>query len=201
MGIFSFLFGCKNKNNELQQATSLGDVHLEEITSRMNVDEGWCDIYMKIVSDIKTDSSHVYTVKGLYKGDIVGLQIEVRSDIGAGIVNGSVSGGSGFLADGVIVQSIGKESDKLIAAIAELYQFPTKKGFTKHPIASTIFSLNEKAVALDKEGYYKLKLFYEIAEDELYAELFLNINTSTKEVELHEKDQEYRNNLIKIWTK
>lgn len=201
MGIFSFLFGCKNKTNESQQTDNGGDVQLEEITSRIDPEEGWFDIYMKIVSEIRTDSSYVYTVKGLYKGNTVGLQIEVRSDIGAGIVNGSVSGGSGFLADGVTLRSIGSESDNLVTALAELYNVSATEGFTKQPIASTIFSLNSKAVDLSKAGYYKLKLFYEIADEELYAELFLNINTETKEIELHEKDQEYRSSLIKIWTK
>lgn len=75
-----------------------------------------------------------------------------------------------------------------------------KKGFTKQTISATVFSLNEKNVNLAKNDYYKLKLFFEEDNEDLYSELYLNINTETKEIELHEKDEEYRVPIIKVLT-
>jgi hypothetical protein len=201
MGLFPFLFGCNgNSNNKIQTNT------LVEITSRIDQEEGWYDIFLSITDETKTTTSHTYIAKGLYKGKTVGLQIEVSSKIGAGIINGAIDGKSGFVANAVKLKSIGQESDELVKALAELYKQPSDKGFTKQTISSTAFSLNEKPVNLDQKGYYRLKLFFE-EEDEnnedetLYAEMFLNINTDKQEIEIHEKDKDYREPIIKVWTK
>ena len=47
------------------------------------------------------------------------------------------------------------------------------------------------------------KLSILLAEDDenLYSEIFLNINTDKQEIELHEKDEGYRESIIKVWTK
>ena len=202
MGLFSLLFGCNGNNSKTQQSSNTDNHQLEEITSRCDLAEGWIDIFMKITSDIKTDTSHIYIAKGLYNSKIVGLQIEVSSKIGAGVVNGKIDGKSGFVSDAVQLKSLGQESDEFIKALAELYQKPTDKGFAKQTISATVFSLNEKPVNLDKKDYYKLKLFFEENDEELlYSEIFLNINTDKREIEIHEKDEEYREPIIKIWTK
>ncbi|KQS48608.1 MAG: hypothetical protein DI588_14850 [Flavobacterium johnsoniae] len=198
MGLFSFLFGCKNTDKTQQTNTQ---VKLENITARLDPEEGWQDIFLKITSDIKTDSSHIYIAKGLYFNKTVGVQIEISSEIGAGIINGELEGDSGFVSNAVKLTSIGQESDELVKALAELYGFPTNKGFTKETISTTAFSLNETPVNLDKNGYYKLKLFFGEDDENLYSELYLNINTQKKEIEIHEKDEEYREPIIKVWTK
>jgi len=194
MGLLTFFFSCTNKNTKAQDK-----VNLAEITSRIDPEEGWSDIFLKITSDIKTDTSHIYIAKGLYKGKTVGLQIEVNSKIQAGIVDGRPDPKFGFIANAVRLTTIGQESDELVQALGELYQQPVKKGFAKQAISATAFSLNEIAVDLDKNAYYKLKLFFE--EEGLYSEVFLNINTNKKEIEIHEKDEGYREPLIKVWTK
>lgn len=200
MGIFSFLFSCKN-NNSKTQANNSDDTILEEITSRIDPTEGWSDIFLKITEDTKTDTSHIYIAKGLYKDKIVGLKIEISSNIGAGIVNDELDGENGFVSNAVRLNSIGQESDELVKALAELYGQPTNKSFTKQVISTTAFSLNEKNVNLDNKDYYKLKLFFAEDNEDLYSEIYLNINTRKQEIEIHEKDEEYREPLIKVWTK
>lgn len=200
MGLFSFLFSCKNNDNyELKNKSD--NTEIEEITSRIDPKEGWIDIFLKITKDTKTDTSHIYIAKGLYKNKTVGLQIEVSSKIGAGIIDGKPDGKSGFVANAVQLKSIGNESDELVKALAELYKKPITKGFTKQIISTTVFSLNEKSVNLEINDYYKLKLFFEEDDENLYSEIFLNINTEKREIEIHEKDEEYREPIIKVWTK
>jgi hypothetical protein len=199
MGLFSFLFGCK-KNNSNSQTNNSDHAKIEEITSRINPEEGWSDIFLKITEDTKTDTSHIYTAKGLYNNKSVGLRIEVSSKIGAGVVNGIPDGNAGFVGNAVQLQSIGQESDELVKALAELYKHTTDKGFTKQTISATAFSLNEKSVNLEKKDYYKLKLFFAEEDEHLYSEIYLNINTDKREIEFHEKDEEYREAIIKVWT-
>ncbi len=200
MGLFSFLFGCKS-NDSNAQTNNTDTTKLEEITSRFDPEEGWNDIFLKIIEDIKTDTSHIYIAKGRYKNKTVGLQIEVSSKIGAGIIDGKPDGKAGFVANAVQLKSIGQESDEFVIALAELYKQPTNKGFTKHTISAKAFSLNEKSVNLDKRDYYKLKLFLSEDDEKLYSEIFLNINTDKQEIEINEKDEGYREPIIKVWTK
>ncbi|MEO8148235.1 MAG: hypothetical protein ABI723_11380 [Bacteroidia bacterium] len=204
MGLLTWLSGCvnnnNNNNNKTQQANQ-DTVKLEDITSRINPDEGFNDIFLKIVNDTKTDTTHIYIAKGLYKNKTVGLQIEVRSKIGAGFTDGQVADNGGFIAKGVRLKSIGQESDEFIKALADLYKQQTSKGFSKQVITATAFSLNEKASDLDKKGLYNFKLFFGEEDENLYSEIFLNINTAKGEIELPEKDDSYREPLIKVWTR
>jgi len=105
MGILSFLFGCNNKNSNSSKTFIYDNVELEEITSRIDQGEGWFDIFLKIVSETKTDTSHIYIAKGKYQEKIVGLQVEVNSTIGAGIVKQKMNN-SGFKFHGVTLQSV-----------------------------------------------------------------------------------------------
>jgi len=197
MALFPFLFSCESNHSSPAANDS---TLLEDINARINPEDGWNDIFLKIVKDQKTDSSHIYTVKGLYKEQTVGLQIEVNSSIGAGIVDGTPNVNSGIARQSVHIRSMGAESDAFVKALAELYGRPTLKAFRQQPLSVTAFSLNETPVNLDKDGYYKLKLFLEEYDEDLYSEVFLNINTEKKEIEINEKDWEYRRAIIELLT-
>jgi hypothetical protein len=198
MGFFATLFGCGQTNKSETKKVD----KLEEITSRTDISEGFSDIFLSIESDTKTDSSHIYVAKGFYKGITVGLQFEVKSNMKNGLTqDGQMNSQGGFIKNAIKTNSIGKESDELVKALGELYSFPTTSLFTKQTITSTVFSLNQKIANLDKPDYYKFKLFFEDDSEDLYSELFFNINTAEKIIELHEKDQEYRQPLIKVFTK
>jgi hypothetical protein len=201
MGLFTWLFGCKNADNKSDNTSDNKTVVLKEITSRFDADEGWHDVFFSIVSMTSTDSTRTYICKGLNKGKTVGLQVETRKDMGAGITPaGELNSQMGFIKNAVQFKSIGEESNELIKVLADLYGKPTTKPFSKQTNWLTAFSLNQKPVDLDKKDYYKLKIFFDQDED-LYSELFLNINTQTGEIELNEKDEEYREGVIKNLTK
>ncbi len=200
MGIFSFLYSSKNNNINAQGLRKYENIKLEDITSRFDPEEGWNDIFLKITSEKITKTTHIYIAKGLYKGKTVGLQIEINSKISAGIVNGQIDNKNGFVTKGIQLKSIGLESDEFVKALAELYKQPTAKGFTKEIISATAFSLNEKPADLDKQDSYKFKLFFAENDEKLYSELYLNINTKIGEIELNEKDEGYREPIIKLLT-
>jgi hypothetical protein len=200
MGLLTFLFGCKNDSGIARTAISDEGPKLEEIASRINPTEGWADIFLKIVKEVKTDSSHIYTVKGLDEGKEVGLQIEVSSRIPAGLVDGKPAQ-AGFQAKAVRFRSIGKESDAFVQALARLYKQPIPEHFTTNPIAATAFSLNSTAVDLDQKADYKLKLFFGEEDQELISELYLNLSIGKGEVQLSEKDEGYREPLINLFSR
>ena len=196
MGFFSWLFGCRT--NDTKQEIVSNDtmkIKLEEITDHIDTAEDWNDIFLKIVSEIKTDSSHIYISKGLYHGNIVGIKCEIKNNIKAGIVNGKMNE-KGFARNSIQLISIGQESDQLIKALSELYKFPTKKQFRKS-ISPSLFSLNEKEINRDSEDYFKLKLFFNEDSETLYSELYFNIDLRKRIIEIHEKDEDYRLNVIK----
>jgi hypothetical protein len=199
MGLLSTLFGCGQDNNKKQNTS---EIKLEEITSRTDTSEGFSDIFLKITSDVKSDTAHTYVAKGLYKNKTVGLQFEVKSKMPNGITaEGEMNSKDGFIRKAVKIISIGQESDELIKALSELYEIPLQKLFTKAKLVTTAFSLNQKVADLDKPDYYKFKLFFnEDSDEDSYAELFFNINTNEKIIELHEKDNDYRKPLIKTLT-
>jgi hypothetical protein len=200
MSIFSFLFGC-NDNKGNAQVKKPKNINLEDITSRIDPEEGFVDVFLKITEETKTDTSRIYIAKGLYKNKIVGIQIEVSTNILAGIIGDKIDNKNGFVLNGVQLKSVGQESDEFVKSLAELYNKTTEKKFTKNKVSATAFSLNEKDVNLDNKDYYKLKLFFEENDESLYSEVYLNINTDKREIELHEKDEEYREPIIKVLTK
>ena len=199
-GLLSILFSCRHKQESKYNQTS---TMLYDITSRTDTSEGFSDIFLSITNETKTDISHVYIGEGLYNNKTVGLKFEVKSNLRAGITsNGDLDPKSGIARNAIKFISIGQASDNLVVALAQLYDEPARKVFTKEVLMPTVFSLNQQDVHLDQPGYYKFKLFFnDDSEDEdKYAEMFFNINTSERIIELHEKDLDYRKPLLNVFT-
>lgn len=196
LSLFSLFTNCN-------KTSSFSELNLKEITEVVDLEEGFVDISLKIVSEEKTKNSHIYVAKGLFHSKIVGLKFEVKSKMPNGINNDGSLTKNGFISDGVKISTIGNESDEFVKAISKLYGFPTKNNFTTNSLFPTSFSLNQSKVELDSVGYYKFKLFFRDGEKdkvEEYCEIFFNINTKTKTIELFEKDEEYRKLLINVFS-
>jgi hypothetical protein len=190
-------------SSALRQASTLADIlimQLEEITAHIDPEEGWIDIFLNIVESIDSKESVLLTCKGLYKGAVVGLQIDIRKGMDAGLLPTDEINQSAFYRDGIRIISIGLESDYLIKAISELYQFPTDKPFLKQIDDAMTFSLNSIGVDLTKKQTYNFKMFFHEDSEDLNCEIYCNIDLENNIVELHEKDVEYRENLIKTFS-
>ena len=172
---------------------------LEEITAHMEKGGGFCDVFLHIVADKKTDKSHIYTVKGLYKGKTVGLQAEVKNGIGAGLSSEGITSAA-FKDDGIVLSSIGQESDEFVKALSSLYKLPATKPFSKKSIKPAAVSLNESAVDFNSNKRYAFKLFFEADASGNVPELFFNLDLAKQIIELNEKDEEYREGVIKALT-
>ena len=173
---------------------------LEEITSRIDPEEGWNDIFLKITDLTKTPCSVIYTAKGLYEEQIVGICVEVQTNMAAGLLPSGEINQDAFYRDGIKFLSIGVESDRLLKALSTLYQFPTNKTILKTIEGAMTFSLNERPVDLETRKHYKFKMFFQDDNEDLYCEIFCNVDLAGNVIELHEKDEEYRENIIKNFT-
>lgn len=186
MGFLSTLFGCGQNEN------------LIELTSNQNAEEGWQDLIFTITEKEKTnDGFWIMTCKAKYENQIVGLKIKIADGIPAGFVNGEVDNTS-FVPEGVEIESIGNESDKLVEVISGFYGQPKRTRFTDEKLTFTAFPLNKEQGVLEN-GQFHFKLFFdENDEKDLYAEIFLNPDLTNGTVELNEKDEEYRPNIVKL---
>ena len=191
MSIFTTLFGCGQEKGG----------SLKKITEIKNQDPNFADLSLNIISKKREGNYTSFIGKGLYKNKIVGIEVLLINDIEPGIVNDQISQ-NGFNKHGVIIKSIGEQSDEFLAALCELYSMKVSKNFRKHNISATIFSLNSEKVNFNNStSYYKFKIFLndESNEDD-YAELYINIDLKNQELEIFEKDNEYRKAIIKVFS-
>ena len=138
--------------------------------------------------------------KGKINKEIVGLKIKIKNKLKAGLVENDFDS-TAVAIKGVTFYSTGFETDKLVKILSELYGYPTDKTFTTSDISFDMYSLNQEQADLSK-GVYRFKLFFDPYDSlGLYSELFLNLNLPNKEIEINEKDIEYRENLIKVLTR
>jgi hypothetical protein len=184
MGILSSFLGFSQNEN------------LVELTSKS--EEGWKDLVFTITEKEKLKNGlWSLTCKARYKNEVVGLKVNIKDGIPAGIVNNEMEKTS-FTKQGVEILSIGKESNNLIKAISELYGQPKKLEFTSQKLSLSLFPLNQEKAVLEN-GEFKFKLFFdENNERNLYSEIFLNPNLKNGTLELNEKDEEYRMNIVKL---
>jgi len=192
MGIFNSLFGSKanGQSNELI-----------ELTSNQNEEEGWQDLVFTLTNkELQTDGYWNITCKATHKGSIVGFRIFILEGIEAGIVDGDLDN-TKFIWDAFRIEGIGEESDHFINIISQFYGQQAVQKFTDDQLVYVAFPLNRDKANLE-EGIFKFKLFFDDNnERELYSEFYLNLNFPNGTLELNEKGEEYRGNIIKHMSK
>jgi hypothetical protein len=186
MGILSSVLGFSQNNN------------LVELTSNQDEEEGWNDLVLTITKKEKLENGFWSLIcKAKYENHIVGLKINIVDGISAGIVDDKIDNTS-LTEKGIEIYSIGKESDKLIEVISKLYGETKKTKFTTEKLTFTAFPLNREKAILEN-GKFSFKVFYdENNEQNLYAEFFINPDLKNGTIELNEKDEEYRMNIVNL---
>jgi hypothetical protein len=196
MSFLSKLFGSKNEAEPEELSTTPVTAPIDE-TDELN---DFIDISLLITDKRQEDGYIVYTAQTQYNDTAIGLQIAVKNNMPNGIVYGQIDAENGFIRDAMRFSSIGTESDAFIATLSELYKQPVAATFNPNNVSCTVFSMNAEPVDLDRPFYYQFKAFFEEDNDELYSELYVNINTVDNTIELSEKDVEYRPALVKIFS-
>lgn len=141
---------------------------------------GFVDIDLHIDDlDCKNWASCSVKASGIFRGSPVAVEVQLQGQDGAG--QGRIT-----------YRSVGPASDALIRSLAALYKTPVK-GLTFSGAASAdIVFLDANARAMSG------KVFFSASGPEAdYAELYTNIDKQRRVLEIHEKDPEYRKNVIK----
>ncbi|MNN29660.1 hypothetical protein D3C81_1432720 [compost metagenome] len=116
-----------------------------------------------------------------------------------GIVNTEVDK-KRFYREGINFYSIGELSDNFAKALSSLFKTETSSFRMLDAIGSTAFVLSGQPEYFDEE-YIKTKIFFDDTnEKDNYAEWYVNIDLKNRILELREKDQEYRKNIINVLT-
>jgi len=178
------LLGCKNDNSKIIDLTNLKST------------EGFIDISLSIIESKESDKYIEYNTSATVNNDTIGIIVKLKKDIPAGFINGEPK--NMFLKEGIEFISKGKESDNLLRFISEKYGFKNSNISIKDTQMFTCANLNQEKPNY-KSGESRFKIFLEGEED--YSELFVNFNFTKRIVYLNEKDEEYREPLIKLMKK
>src|SRR5712671_386466 len=93
-------------------------------------------------------------------------------------------------------RSVGPTSDAFVRVLDEVYGTKTKPKAMARDTTFAAISLGGDPRDLAK-GPVQMKLFYEATDQDSYAELFTNIDSRLRRVEIREKDEEYRSPIVR----
>jgi hypothetical protein len=192
---------------EVRQADALPDAatvspraHVEGVVATMDMhissdsEEGFVDLVFR-VQDCKplADGSQSIRAAGRHQGREVGFELvlgptwkkgKLGKDVPIDTSRGTVS-----------YRRVGPESDAFLEALDELYR---AKLSPKAMAADTRFTgISLKGDPGDlASGPVKIKLFYEKGGEDRYAELYTNIDLAARKLEIREKDEGYRSQVV-----
>ncbi|UIR54504.1 hypothetical protein LZQ00_09490 [Sphingobacterium sp. SRCM116780] len=185
-----FATACGNTSQDQKGEKSKSNKPLVQLTLKGPVTNNK-HLFLRIVDDVKTDSSHIYTTQGLHDQDTVGLKIEVVNQIRAGIIDEEPNDDVGFSKGKIKISSLGAQSDAFIKALGSIYEIKTSDPFTSATLLPNVFSSNKVNVDLDKTATYSFKLFLDNSSG-TPAEMFFSVDTYKRSVEFSEKDPKFR---------
>lgn len=178
------LLGCKNDNPKIIDLTNLETI------------EGFIDVPLSIMESKELDGYFEYYTCATVNKDTIGIIVRLKKDIPAGFVNGEPK--NMFLNEGIQFISKGKESDNFLKFLSDKYGLQNNNLSLKDSQIFTCANLNQEKPNYNN-GESRFKIFLEGEED--YSELFVNFNFTKGIMSLNEKDEEYREPLIKLLKK
>jgi len=194
---------CNNSDNsksnttaDTKQIVTKDTFPVKELFVDKGDEEGWgADIRLSITEILKTDTSVTYFANSLYDKENVGLEITIPT---------ASPKSEKELAQVLTLQSSGNISDNFVQTLSKLYK--EKMDTTLHFVASkriAFIDLNEFAKAklgqelANKTAAKEMKVFFEAENPDDNAELYININEAEHWIEIKEKDEGYRKQVIK----
>lgn len=175
--------------------------NINKLDSISEVD-GFIDLPFTIVDKTRSEDYIKYTIQAVAKSDTLELVVYLKEHVPAGYVNGVPK--NIFLREGIIFESSGTKSDKLLRMLAGKFGIKSNTSmFMKKKQVFTCANLNQQNTN-HKNGTSGFKIFIEdnncinCLEQQNSAELFVNFDFDKNTIHLSEKDPEYRNELIRL---
>ena len=204
---FSLLFilslGCStdqsNDVKKVSNTTSTFTYPIQPLHIDNDEEEGLgADIRLSLTEITLTDSFIIYKAISSHEGKNVGIEVTLPKS-----KPGTENSPTHILA----IKTCGESSDNLLMLLSKLYKL--KIDTTKHFIGFVklaFVDLNEFAKAkfgkdaISHTEAKEMKLFFESEDPEDYAELYVNVNDKEHWLEIREKDEGYREQVIQFLT-
>jgi hypothetical protein len=155
------------------------------------------DVQLPIVAvQFASDGTATISAQGIYRGRSTGVEVKVRGQMKPGIVEDDIDRDA-FYDKGVIVRGTGDATGHLADIFSEAYIMPAQDAEPLHQLDLTSFALDGDPMLIETE-HLNFKVFH---DDEnklgLYFEMFLHVDIPSGYVRFNEKDEEYRENVVK----
>ena len=155
------------------------------------------DVRVPIVAvQFSSDGTASVTAQGTYRGRSAGVEIKVRGHMKPGIVNSDVDT-TAFYDRGVTIRATSEPPQHLADVFSEAYITPVRDAVPLHQLDLTSIALDGDPMLIETE-HLNFKVFHD-DEDKvgLYFEMFLHVDIPSRYVRFDEKDEEYRQNVVK----
>lgn len=179
MGILASIFG--SASGAAQKVRSVGE-------------DDFVDLDLPLASHAKDPTGkRLLVARGVFEDTPVGFSVEIDSAWRAQPLE---DGSATFYWGRVTIRSIGPPSDHFVSVLARLYGLPS-------PATGMLPAIEAEAVGLANDpgdmdtSAIRMKLFFHSDSEDRYAEVFLNTDIPNRLVQFHEKDMEYRKELLR----
>lgn len=166
-------------------------------------EDGFVDCVF-IIRDLQEfDNSYSFHLSASYSGQALGMNVDVVKNIQGGYNSDMEMVKEHVYEDGVIFRRSGDESDRLITTIANLYGLEVDQLKMVEREKFTGIALHQGELEMEVEPI-KVKLFGNDSEEsnpDDYYESFFNLDLKNGFVFWNEKDQEYRDPLVRSLSK
>ncbi len=162
-------------------------------------EDGFIDCVLKITNLTETDVLYKFDLCAFYNGDELGFKVEVVKGIKSGFDSEMSLIQERVYKKGVKFLRSGSESDSLLSVLAGLYGFGDVSLRMSVEQAFTGIALHQGEIDMASEPV-KIKIFGKDQDEDLeenYYESFFNLDLKNGFVFWNEKDQEYREPLIR----
>lgn len=178
--------GQQNGQEQAKATEAALTANLSQFSSSSTTDNP--TLFLSLVKATPTDSSVIYLAKSLNGSDTLSLQLEVNKTIPAGLfADGTLNEEDAFTKGTLKFSRVDEGSDRLVAAMATLYQQPASARMSAEPLEPLVFSSNKTVVDLSGNGSFAFKLSFENPEEQP-AEAFAELNLYNRSLKLWAKD-------------
>jgi hypothetical protein len=149
-----------------------------------------------VAAQFGTGGLATITSQGIYRGRTVGIEITVRGQMKPGIVKADIDRNA-FYEKGVVIRSVRDTTRRLADVFAEVYITPVTEAEPLDQLDLTSFALDGDPMLIETE-HVNFKVFHDDDDRRgLYFEMFLHVDIPSGYVRFDEKDEEYRENVVK----